>query len=351
MLLKIIKKIALIALIVVVLIGGYFAFMTITDYQPDEVIALKQDTISERTIDPNESFKITTFNIGYATLDKNADFFMDGGTESKAESEDVVYKNLEGITSFYNETNSDFYLMQEVDIKALRSKNINEYDYLSDYLDNYESTFATNYKVPWVPVPIMSPMGYVESGIVNFSKYQSNELNRYQFPGEEAWPRQLALLDRCFIEARYKITDEKDLVIVNLHMSAYDSGGFMRAQQVEYLQNFLKENYEQGHYIVVGGDYNHELPGTDADKFNTEPKPSWLKVMDAEFTGFNWFIDENIPTNRALDKSYVKGVNYISNIDGFLVSDNVKVTQTIVHDLNFENSDHNPVTIEFELNN
>ena len=333
--------------IILFIIGGYFLFMTITDYKPEELITLEAENTS--TQGPNSTFSVTTFNIGYATLDAKTDFFMDGGTESRAKSEDNVYDNLKGIQSFMSSSDSDIYLLQEVDVKATRSKNINQYEYLTQAFSGYEAIFATNYKVPLVPVPINKPLGAVYSGLTTLTKFQSSSNVRHQFPGSEAWPRQLALLDRCFIESRFPYND-KELIVVNLHMSAYDTGGFMRAQQVAYLQSYLKEAYAEGNYIIVGGDFNHEIPGTDSDNFNTVAKPSWLKLMDADFPGFTWYNDPAMPTNRSLDKSFVKGENYVANIDGFLVSDNITVTNTIVHDLNFDNSDHNPVSIECVLN-
>ena len=344
---KIIKVLlGLIAGLLLIVIG-YFAFMTVTDYKPDEIVTLEKDNPSEQSL--QSTIKVTTFNIGYATLDDQTDFFMDGGTESRAFDKEDVTSNLKGINAFFKETDSDVYLLQEVDIKATRSMKINQYEDLGKNNLAYETIFAANYKVPFVPVPLNKPMGQVHSGLTTLSKYNTTANNRYQFPGSEKWPRQLALLDRCFIESRYDYND-KELIVLNVHMSAYDTGGFMRQMQTEYLQNFLETEYNKGNYIIVGGDFNQEIPGTNADDYNTEAKPDWLKKMDATFTGFNWYNDPTTPTNRALDSYYIVGTTYTSNIDGFLVSDNITVNKTTVHDLKFKNSDHNPVTIECVLN-
>ena len=57
------------------------------------------------------------------------------------------------------------------------------------------------------------------------------------------------------------------------------------------------------------------------------------------------------PTCRALDKPYDGDrtglVSYV--IDGFIVSSNVKVNSVETIDLNFRNSDHHPVAMEFTL--
>jgi len=325
------------------LIALYFIFMTVTDYKPKEIISLTADQTITNSI-TKDSIQVTTFNIGYATLDENADFFMEGGKQSKAESKDVVLNNLEKITSFLLEQDSDIYLLQEVDQKSLRTKNVNQYDYLRENFNKYESIYAVNYKVPWVPVPIFKPYGYVNSGIVMLSKFQGIS-NRYQFPGEEAWPRQLALLDRCFTETRYDYHNQ-ELIVLNVHMSAYDSGGVIREQQVKYLKEHLEKLRQDNAYVIVGGDFNHELPGTNADDFNTGPKPDWLKTMDTDFEGYSWYVDNKQPTSRSMEQPYKKGENYECIIDGFLLSDNIEVTRVTHHNLEFKNSDHNPVTIE-----
>jgi hypothetical protein len=47
--------------------------------------------------------------------------------------------------------------------------------------------------------------------------------------------------------------------------------------------------------------------------------------------------------------SYKEGVNFLSVIDGFLVSPNVEIKQVKGYDLKFKNSDHNPVKIWLKL--
>lgn len=56
-----------------------------------------------------------------------------------------------------------------------------------------------------------------------------------------------------------------------------------------------------------------------------------------------------IPSNRIADGPYVKGETFVSTLDGFIVSDNVKVTACRVIDEGFKCSDHNPVVMQFEL--
>jgi len=194
---KAIKIVLWILGVLVLLVGLYFLAMTITDYKPKDVVPLKAENQKTNTLSESE-FTIATFNIGYSGLDDKQDFFMDGGTMSRSSSKEKTEENLKGIGKTLKDLDSDFIFVQEIDKSATRSFYINEYDYLKTLLDNYSATYATNYKVLWVPVPLNKTMGYVNGGLVTFSKYKIADANRYQYPGTEKWPRQLAELDRCF---------------------------------------------------------------------------------------------------------------------------------------------------------
>ena len=53
-------------------------------------------------------------------------------------------------------------------------------------------------------------------------------------------------------------------------------------------------------------------------------------------------------TCRAADIPYEKGVNFVTVVDGFLVSDNIQWTAENI-DADFLASDHNPVKLTFRL--
>ena len=55
-----------------------------------------------------------------------------------------------------------------------------------------------------------------------------------------------------------------------------------------------------------------------------------------------------VPTCRAADIPYEKGVNFVTVVDGFLVSDNIQWTAENI-DADFLASDHNPVELTFRL--
>jgi endonuclease/exonuclease/phosphatase family metal-dependent hydrolase len=352
MLKSFLKVVGIIVALLILIVILYFAFMTITDYKPKEIIALDIENNQEILLPKETKLSALTSNIGYCGLDKEQDFFMDGGRGSRAESKDKTLENLEGITKFIESQKVDFILLQEVDIKATRSHNINEYEAIKNRLTEYSSTFCLNYKVPWVPVPFRKPHGRVKSGLVTLGKYNIHETNRYTYPGKEKWPRRLALLDRCFIESRLPVEGGNELILINSHLSAYDKGGLIRKQQLGFLKEFISKEYEKGNYVLVAGDWNHVIPGTDPNIFeSTRSWPEWLKNIPDDFEpeGFKWGADKNVATSRTLEIPYKKGENYRSVIDGFLVSPNIDIVKVKGHPLEFQYTDHNPVTVEFIL--
>lgn len=81
--------------------------------------------------------------------------------------------------------------------------------------------------------------------------------------------------------------------------------------------------------------------------------------LDAKDFGDSWSfqMDETTPTCRSLDRPYAgldrqardsKSFQYYM-IDGFIVSDNIRVDSVETQDLDFRNTDHNPVLLKVSL--
>jgi endonuclease/exonuclease/phosphatase family metal-dependent hydrolase len=338
----------------VILFAVFLIYVTAVDYKPAAQVALTADKVTSHSLPLKQGvpFSVTTFNIGYAGLDRAQDFFMDGGTQSRSSSKKQTEDNLSAISAHLQELESDLYLLQEVDVAASRSYHMNEVDLVKQALPLYSSIFALNYKVPWVPVPVMRPMGAVESGLVTLSKLQSSSHTRYDLPGKESWPVQQMELDRAFISSRFPVEGGKELVVIHLHLSAFDEGGDIRKQQLNFLSDYIDQEIVKGSYLLLGGDWNHSLPGTEPDSFDSQQAwPNWLQPFPNDFTpeGFEWAVDPAVPSVRTLDIPYQSGINFLAVVDGFLVSPNIEIVSVQGHDLGFESSDHNPVTGRFIL--
>ena len=349
---KSLKLLGWIMIIPVAIITIFLIYITVTDYKPPVEMELHADNDKTHMLKQGEPFTVTTFNIGYAGLDQGQDFFMDGGTMSRSSSKKQTETNLSAMGDILKEIRSNLYLLQEVDLKASRSNHINEVDELGHFLPEYSRIFALNYKVPWVPVPVLHPMGSVQSGLLTLSTFQSTSHTRFDLPGKESWPVQQMELDRAFMASRFPVDNDKELVLINLHLSAFDKGGEIRKQQLDFLADYIRQETEKGSYLLLGGDWNHSLPGTDPNHFASQQEwPEWLQNFPETFSaeGFQWANDPTIPSVRTLDIPYQQDVNFLAVIDGFLVSPNIEIVSVDGHDLGFENSDHNPVTGNFIL--
>ncbi|MEG2916706.1 MAG: endonuclease/exonuclease/phosphatase family protein [Clostridium sp.] len=350
---KSILKIVMIIIISIVAIAAmYIGFMIVTDYKPDEKISIDIKNNKDQVINVNDETSVTTFNIGYGTMDADVDFFMDGGIMSRGSSKEKALENLAGIEGIIENLNSDLVFLQEVDVKATRSFKINQLQRLEDKFTDYSTNFAINFKTPWVPIPLAKPHGQVLAGLTTLSKFDINSSTRYDLPGKSSFFVQLCDLDRAMVVNRLPVDNGKELVAINAHLSAYDKGGLVRKVQLGYIKSFLEEEYAKGNYVIIGGDWNQQMPGTNAFDFKTtEQWPDWLQDIPEDFvpSGYTWAYDKTVPTSRTVATSYTKGENLLSVIDGFLVSDNVEIISTIGTNQDFKYSDHNPVTLKFKL--
>ncbi len=349
---RILRTIAWVLLFVVLSFIGFIVYISLTDYQPQpiEIIVEKQDNVEKLEKD---TFSIINWNIGYAGLGKEMDFFYDGGKGVRP-TKDLMEKYLSNILGFIkNNDTVDFWLVQEIDIKAKRSYQVNEVEEIISTKDGSYGVFAKNYLCQYVPIPVNDPMGYVEAGLMTFSDFPPSEAVRHAYPLIASWPDKLFLLDRCFLLNRYPLENGHDLVIINTHNSAYVYDSILRIEELEILKKVMLHEYSNGNYVVAGGDWNQNPPGYKPSKnYNGHRfKPSQVK-MNNDFMpkGWQWIFDESAPTNRSNDKPFVIGENETTCLDYYLLSPNVSSISTKVIDLKFEYSDHNPIYLRAQLN-
>ncbi len=351
---KAIKWIIAIPGIVVILFAFVLLFFTLTAYQPpaeEKIVNLSETQIDEKH--PPEEVEILSWNMGYAGLDKNADFILEGGKMGVPKEEKIVRNNLEAIKKVLKKYEADVYFIQEVDTASSRSFYIDQRMEIIKAFGNYKSWYATNYKALFVPSPLKDPIGRVHSGILTLSKWGPDSALRLQLPGDYSWPVRVFHLKRCLSVTHFQsATPDKAWYFINLHLSAYDAGGTLRKQQLDFTKKLMLDLYNQGHYVVLGGDWNSLFPGVARDKFDPhttqEQHLYWIQKIDKNWTPANWTwaYDIKTPTCRTLEKPYKEYENYRSVIDGFLLSPNVTLMSVKGINLGFEHSDHNPVLLK-----
>lgn len=362
----IVKILAGLLIVCVICIAGYIIYMQMNYYRIEDHTALETGNNQEQILKPGETYKAVTCNIGFGAYGPDYSFFMDtgemedgtrtAGKYGKAISKESVETNMEKAAEALEKLNADFMLLQEVDVDADRSYHINQKETLMKRFGDYGNVFANNFHSAYLFYPFSDPHGAVEAGLLNFSRYEIAEAERRSYPVDNSFVTKFTDLDRCFSVMRLPVEGGKQLVLVNNHMSAYDEGGLIRAQQLELLNSVMEEEYEAGNYVIVGGDFNHALGEAVAEGFPSKQKfPAWVSILTQEemVEGIRIVQAENeleVPTCRGADIPYTKGVNFTTVVDGFLVSDNVKAAAENV-DTDFGYSDHNPVLLRFELVN
>lgn len=342
-LLKVLKALA-IALIV--LIAGFAILIILailTDYRPDEKEIISQPE-SPSMIRDSSYLTLLTWNIGYAGLDKDMDFFYDGGTKVITPKNSCI-ENLDAIKNYLKSNDTiDFILIQEIDRKSKRSYSSDQFKIVSEALNTHEPFFAKNYDVFFVPTPPSKPMGKVFSGIAIYSDPVPESSTRFSLPGDFGFPTQLFYLDRCFLVNRYKVSNGKDLVLVNTHNEAFDEEGDIREVQMEKLKEFVTNEYSSGNYVITGGDWN-QCPPDFIPEFKSNKVNTSQMVMESGFLSneWKWVYDPTTPSNRTVISPYNPSVTTTTVIDFFLLSPNIDVAYIKCQQLDFVNSDHNPV--------
>ena len=240
------------------------AFLSIAEFRPDAIEQVDAEGTAEKTLSVGDTVTVMTWNIGYGALGEDADYFMDGGTMVRAENRETVLKNMNGIEAEIQKIQPDILLLQETDRGSSRSLKINEYAMLEEDLCGYVSAFANNYKVAYIPYP-MPPLGTVDSGIATFSAFPMQDNERVQLPVPFSWPVRTINLKRYLLISRIPIDgSDRELVIVNLHLEAYDEGEGKLAQ-TKMLADLLNEEAERGNYVIAGGDFNQVFSSVNTD--------------------------------------------------------------------------------------
>ncbi|MEL7219698.1 MAG: endonuclease/exonuclease/phosphatase family protein [Bacteroidota bacterium] len=360
MLRKILRYTLLLLLVFGLYVGGTLLHGTLTDWQPAAKLPVTTFQQSKETVIEDSIISLAIWNIGYSGLGEESDFFFDyGGSLTSGghmihAPQPMVEKNMQGAELFTESTLADIFLFQEVDLNSSRSYGINQLDRLRAKKPEFAASHALNYKVSRVPLPILEPWrayGKVNSGIANLSRWQPYEEIRYQLPGEFDWPTRIFQLDRCLILSRYKTAQGPDLVLINAHFSAYDKGGELKKQQMEFLKSLVLENYEVGNYVLVGADWNQCPPYFPFDTFSLGESNGYTQTsIDPEFlpADWQWIYDPTIPSNRKLRGAYTED-SFTTVIDFFLASPNLTAKRIKTIDQQFRFSDHQPVYLEIEF--
>ena len=350
-----VKILLCIVLALVVLVGAYVAYVFIDYHRIGDMALVPEGDTARTALTAGETYTVVSYNIGFGAYEDDYGFFMDGGTQSWAWSEERLTANVDAIAAFLAQRQANFYLVQEVDIDSTRSYHVDERQPLYQALPGMSHVFAQNYDSPFLMYPLTQPHGASRSGLLTFSFAAITSAKRVELPIENSVMKLLDL-DRCYSVSRIPVNGSKELVLYNLHLSAYTSDGTIATEQLKLLLADMQAEYEAGNWCVAGGDFNKDLLGDSTRYFGeADQEYSWAQpIPEGTFDDYDISLvaplDESdpVPSCRNADSAYHQG-QYVLTVDGFMVSANVTVESAEVIDTGFRWSDHNPVTMTFTL--
>lgn len=355
---KILKLFIGILLAVIIVLVSYLTYLylsyhRIADNQKLTVEVSAESNRNNSTLKTGQKYSAVTYNLGFGAYTPDFSFFMDGGKSSWAKSKKSVMETVQGAGEFTKSLEPDFILFQEVDLNSTRSYHVNEYNVLKEQFSEYSSVFAQNYDSAFLFYPFYQPHGKSQSGLALFSKYFITDSVRRSLPISTSFQKFLDL-DRCYSISRISVENGKELVIFELHMSAYGNSDEIREKQISMLCSDMEKEYVNGNYVLCGGDFNHDLK---ASENNLDTHESWAYPFPRSSLPehFSFGIDtlseqeKNAMWNSArnADTEYIPGKTYTVTLDGFILSDNLECITYENLNTGYTYSDHDPVYLEF----
>ncbi len=353
---KLLKLVLCLVLVILIAAGGYLVYVFTAYHRLPDNITLEVSGSSSSAITAGQPYRIATYNVGFGAYSADFSFFMDGGIYSRAYSAQAAEDNILGAADAALSLDADIYLFQEVDTEGTRAYDVNQYDLLTETLPQaFSNVFAQNYDSPYLFYPFSSPIGANKSGIVTYSAFPISSAVRRSLP-VEAGVMKLLDLDRCYSVSRIPAENGKELVVYNVHLSAYTSDGTIADEQLDMLFEDMTAEYAAGNYVIAGGDFNKDLLGNSSLYFGVtlEEEAPWAQGFPEEMLPEGFALvkplgaENPIPSCRLADTPYTED-SFVLTVDGFIISDNVTFVYSAVSDAGFAYSDHNPVYLDFIL--
>ncbi len=352
--LKIFFRILLIIVIVAAVgIAAGGVYLTLNEYSPEDTETLDVTGSAARQIAPGTTVSVLTYNIGYGISDAQHDSYMDGGQTVTAESADIVSENMSGIVSTIISANPDICLLQEVDRDSKRSCYTDEVSYFEYSFSAYNCVFANTRVVSYVPSPLsLNMLGKVDSGIMTIAPFTVTDAQRVSLANNDSWPESVCSEKECMLVESFELSGStKELVVINLQLTDKDADETV--EQYKALCDYIKLEYANGNYVIVGGDFNALLPSVSTLS-GADDDSSDIAVISSSLlsSGWKYATDDSTATARVMDRTYDAADSdaryYVT--DGFICSPNVIIENVHTIDTLFAYSGHNPVMASFTLN-
>lgn len=310
-------------------------------------VTVSDSAIPVETVEGDESavirpgpLDVMIWNVGYAGLGAGSDFKADGGKMMRPPSREAVEANLSAIQSVLSEQSPDVAMMQELARPGFLTRGVDVVGGVREALAGYNSVFTPDIRTRLLPDPMS-----LRHGLGLFWRGADEaDIATVRLP-EEPEPILGFIKRRYHVEVLTFSHEGTDWAFVNVHLSAFDEGANTRMQQLREVLNLARGLYESGHAVAIGGDWNMRLAPTDFESTSDESALFWIHDFPREELDEGWqiAIDPSTPTVRTNERPYNRDENYRTIIDGLIVSPNVDVISVRGIDLDFQNTDHQPV--------
>lgn len=292
------------------------------------------------------TLSVMTWNIGFAGLGKDADLIADNGKSLRALGAGDITLAAERIADRLAAARTDMICLQENAEAGFLTRGVPVRRMIDTALGNRQNHYWCDMKTVAVPRLLK-----IDHGMSVHSGVSLGQCLAETFPQDDIYHLGVlkkhygALICRSRIEG-----SDREWVIFNVHLSAFDEGGAARQQQFARLMDLATAEYTQQNFVVIAGDWNMRLAPTEFPHQADRKQASWMTDFPLEMLPNDWqlAVDRTAPSVRSLNEPYAAGRNFRTIVDGFVYSPNVTLKEVRTADLEFELSDHNPVQALFE---
>ena len=321
----------------VVLINRWLPPAAVKGYQPSRKV--------EDVEAPPNQLKVVSWNLGYAGLGANANFVADGGEDLLPIDRETVQRNAKAIAEKIAQFEADIVFLQEAAGPSFINRNVDLRGMIQGANSEMSSVYSADVKSWLIPYPMK-----MDTGKLTLTKLPTTEANGVLLPLEDTYYAGFLRREYRMVVSRLDIGEEKELVAINVHLAAFDDGS-TRQEQVDEIIDFANKEFQNGNYVMVGGDWNLRLTPTNFPHNTAEEHLFWLAdfPMDKVPEGWHLVADNKTPSVRTVHQAYTEGDNYVCTVDGYLLSPNLKANKIENLDLGFQNSDHQPATLTLKF--
>ena len=328
---------SLVYVFLVVLVNRWIPPTAVKSYQPSRSITA--------VVEPVRQLKVVTWNLGYAGLGAEANFVADGGEDLLPESRELVLRNAAAISEQIPKFDADIIFLQEAAASSFVNRNVELRNRVQKSVPEMSAVYAYDVQSWLVPYPLK-----MDTGKLTLTNLPTIESEGILLPLEDTYYAGFLLREYRMVVSRLDVGHEQELVAINVHLAAFDDGS-TRQQQVNAILKFAEIEFQNGNYVLIGGDWNLRLTSTDFPHRTEDEHLFWLADFPFEKVPEGWQLvsDNQVPSVRTVHQAYAKGDNYVCTVDGYLLSPNLVSSNVENLDLDFQNSDHHPSVLTFEL--